>query len=442
MLPFIPGCLSPVFIQQAVRHGPRVLLLLLIASTAIAGPNRLTLAEAERLALLANPSLAASQAQVEALSAVPSQVGVLPDPILALNAMNLPTDTFSLDQEAMTQVQVGITQPLPFPGKLGLRRAAAEREAAAAGQQLAEVRLALRASVRERWWQLFAIDRALEIVRDNQELMRGFIEVAQAKYTVGFGLQQDVLLAQLELSRLLDRELPLRSRREAAAAELNALLDRPAASAVDLPAEPPNARLPELPAVSDLLQQAVVNRPLLERQRALLAAARNRVDLAKRDFYPDFRLGAAYGFRDGRDRVSGKVRPDFLSLMFSFSVPIHAGSRQSKAVEQRSSELGRQRALLAEALRSVEAEISTSHARYRSAREQVRLFEAGILPQARQTVEAMLAGYQVDEVDFLNVVNAELRLFDAQIGYWDALAGGKQALARLAAAAGKEQIYE
>jgi len=442
MLRLVQGRLSPASKSPAARRAPLILLLCLIAGSALAQPEPLTLAEAERLALAANPSLAANAAQAEALAAVPSQRGALPDPVLGFNAMNLPTDTFNLDQEPMTQVQVAITQSLPFPGKLSLRRAAAEREAAAASQQLAEVRLTLRARVRERWWRLFAIDRSLEIVRDNQDLTRGFVEVAQAKYTVGSGLQQDVLLAQLELSRLLDRELRLRGRREAVAAELNALLNRPAANAVTLPVQPPNASLPELPAVSDLLDEAVDSRPLLARQRELLAAARDRVDLAKRDYYPDFRLGAAYGFRDARDRVSGKTLPDFLSLMFSFSVPIHAGSRQSKAVEQRSSELGRQRALLGDALRSVEAEISASHARYRSAREQARLFQQGILPQARQTVESMLAGYQVDEVDFLNVVNAELRLFDAQIGYWDALAAAKQALAGLAAATGREDLYE
>jgi outer membrane protein TolC len=174
----------------------------------------------------------------------------------------------------------------------------------------------------------------------------------------------------------------------------------------------------------------------------MAAAARDRVDLAKRDYYPDFRVGAAYGFRETRDRLTGETLPDFLSVMFSFNVPIYSGSRQSKAVEQRGSELSQRQFVLGAALRSVEASISKYRAQYTASRDQVVLFGTAILPQAEQTVESMLAGYQVNEVDFLNVVNAELRLFEAQVSYWDALGEAKQSLARLAAAVGEESLYE
>ena len=79
--------------------------------------NGLSAEHAVALAIADNPNLAAMQARFEAKSAIPSQVGVLPDPILSLNALNFPTDTFHVRQEAMTQVQIGISQKLPFPGK-------------------------------------------------------------------------------------------------------------------------------------------------------------------------------------------------------------------------------------------------------------------------------------------------------------------------------------
>jgi outer membrane protein TolC len=402
----------------------------------------LTLARAEQIALDNNPALAGIRARADALAAVPSQAGALPDPMLGLNALNVPVDTFDLDQEPMTQMQISLSQTFPFPGKRGLQRAAAEREASAATAAVTERRLGIRGDVRAAWWQIFSLDRALEIVRENQQLMRDFVEVAQTKYKVGAGLQQDVLLAQLELSRLLNQELVLTGRRGAGAAALNALLDRPPAIMVRLAAVPPNDRLPELPPEPDLLNRAVQQRPLLAGQRALVQAARERADLASRDFYPDFRLGAAYGFRDTPDRLTGETLPDFLSVMFTVNLPIYSSSRQSKALEQRRNELSERQYQLGDSLRAVEAAIARHRAQYLAAREQVSLFSTAILPQAEQTVQSMLAGYQVNQVDFLNVVNAELRLFNAQVSYWEALGDAKASLARLAAAVGEENLYE
>jgi len=402
----------------------------------------LTLIDAEKIALATNPALASVEAQADAMAAMPSQAGALPDPMLGFNAMNLPVDTFDLDQEPMTQMQVSLSQALPFPGKLGLRRDAAEHEAAAAAAAVGERRLDILGRVRATWWQIFALDRSLTIVRENQALMRDFVEIAQTKYKVGAGLQQDVLLAQLELSRLLNQELRLAGQREATAAAMNALLDRPSGYAVRLASEPPNARLPELPAASDLLVMSVQRRPLLAGRREMIEAARDRAELARKDYYPDFRLGAAYGFRSTRDRITGETLPDFLSVMLSVNLPIHSSSRQSKALEQRRSELSQRRFLLGDSLRTVEAAIARYRAQYSAAREQVELFRTAILPQAEQTVQSMLAGYQVNQVDFLNVVNAELRLFNAQISYWEALGDAKESLARLAAAVGEESLYE
>lgn len=401
----------------------------------------LTLDTAVELALSHNPSLAALDAQWAALDAVPSQAGALPDPVLSLNAMNLPTDTFDLGQEPMTQMQIGVSQSIPFPGKRKLKREAAEHEARAGESRAAEQRDALRGSVRGAWWRVFAFDRALEIVDQNKDLMRDFIEIAETKYAVGMGLQQDVLLAQLELSRLLDREARLKGRRRSAQAGLNALLDRPPDRVVYIAKTPPNVRLPKLPAEAVLLNQAADARDLINAHRDLLDAADSRLALANRDVYPDFRLGAGYGFRGGSDPVRGD-RTDFFSVMLSVNVPLYFGSKQSKAIDQRSHERSQRQHALRTVLRTIEADIARNLADYDAAREQVQLLDTAIIPQAQQTVSSMLAAYQVNEVDFLNVVNGQLTLYNAQINYWDALSEAKRALAGVAAAVGTEALYE
>jgi outer membrane protein TolC len=402
----------------------------------------LELKNAVAIALDNSPELAALHAQVEAMRTVPSQVGALPDPMLSLNAMNLPVDSFDLDQEPMTQMQLAISQRFPFPGKRRLKREAMEYRVDATDSMLAERRTAIVGEVRATWWRLMNFDRALQIVEQNKDLMRNFVDIALTKYKVGNGLQQDVLLAQLELSRLLDRELRLQGMRRGAQAELNALMDRPANWAVTLPAVPPNTVLPELPPESQLLQQAGSSRALIGVQQDLVEAARINLDLAEKDRYPDLKLGVGYGFRQGFDALRGTDRSDFLTVMLSINVPIYSGSKQSKAVEQRSHEISRQKFILNDTLRKVEATVSTSLADYDAARDQVVLLETAIIPQAQQTVSSMLAAYQVNEVDFLNVINIQITLYNAQINYWESLSRAKQALARLASAIGTEALYE
>ncbi len=400
--------------------------------------SALSLSGAVEVAVADNPGLAAMRSRAEAMAAIPSQVGTLPDPSLSFNALNLPVDTFSLGQESMTQMQIGIGQAFPFPGKLGLREDAADYEAKAAGNEVDETRLWLIRSVKSTWWRLLYLDKALEIVVSNQVLLRQFVEIAQTKYKVGQGLQQDVLLAQLELSKLLDQEVRLKGMRRNEEARLNALLNWPTERKLTL-APTPDSRLPSLRDEVALHKQAETSRPLLLAQHSRIGAARSRVDLAKKDYYPDFNLGAAYGFRSGIS--NGIERADVASLRFTMTLPIYTDSKQDKAMDQRNSELLQQNYKLQDTLQQVREEISRAMADYRRASELVLLFKSGIIPQARQTVDSMLAGYQVNKVDFLNLVRAQITLYNYETQYWLSFSSAQQALAALEAVVGSETIY-
>jgi outer membrane protein TolC len=396
----------------------------------------LALEDAVNVAVAGNPGLAEMQARADAMTAIPSQAGSLPDPMLSFSALNFPTDTFDRDQEPMTQLLIGIEQSLPFPGELALKERAAEFDADAAESNVDESRLRLVHNVRQTWWQIFYLDRALEIVSRNRDLLRQFVEIAQTRYKVGEGLQQEVLLAQVELSRLFDRRIELEGLRRQHAARLNALLDRPAGTPVVLPeqvAEGLTAIQPE----AQLYARAEAARPLLEQRRREVEAARTRREVARRDRYPDFSLGAAYGFRQG-ENTDGRSRPDFATLRLGMSLPLYAGRKQDKAVDQRTSELLQKQYALQDEWGRVQAEIAAALADYRRAGEQVQLFRTGIIPQARQSVASMLSGYQVNKVDFLNLVRSQITLYDYEIRYWKSFSEANQALARLAAAVGGE----
>ena len=227
--------------------------------------------------------------------------------------------------------------------------------------------------------------------------MRQLVEVAQTKYEVGKGLQQDVLLAQLELSKLLDQEIQISAMRDQREIRLNLLMGSSPNTPITLPtitSVPAGNIAPE----SLLYQKAEVARPILDGKRATIRASESRLELAKKDYYPDFKVGVLYGNRD--ENELGYSRQDFLSVMLSVNIPLYAGTKQDRAVQQRSRELAKSQYALSDQKSMVLSSISSALTDHHRASKQAKLFSDGIIPQARQTVESMMAGYQVDQVRF------------------------------------------
>jgi outer membrane protein TolC len=402
----------------------------------------LTEQNAIALALNNNPNLAEMQARYQAMKSIPSQLGTLPDPILTVGTMNFPTDSFERSQEAMTQIQIGISQTFPFPGKLTLKEDIAEFEAKAAYFDVAEMRLLLTKNVSNRWWQLFYLDRAIETVDSNQTLLKQFIEVAKTKYTTGKGLQQDVLLSQLELSKLINQKIQIVALKATQVIQLNILMNVTPRSIITLPSQVSFTQ-PKLIAEERLYKLAINSRPVLQKHKQLISAANSRLDLAERDFYPDFNVGVTYGDRIGNNPLPmGGNRADLLSIKLSIKVPFYADSKQSYKVKQRISEQFKSKYAYIDEANQVKADIARYITDYHRSEQQRSLFETGILPQARQTVQSMLAGYRVSEVDFLNLVGSQVTLFNYELQFWQSVSQSNQALASIQASIGKENIYE
>lgn len=411
--------------------------LWLALPAAAAPPTPLTLEAAVAEALAGNPGLAEIRARAEAMAAVPSQEGSLPDPVLRFDAQNLPTNSFNLRQEDMTYLQAGFSQELPFPGKLALKEKAAEFEAAGAADSAEEARLRLVRDVKLLWWQLFYRERALEIIAATEKKLRQLADATQARYRVGDGMQQDALLAQLELSKLRDIELEHVRMHHGEIARLNALLDRPGGNPLRLP-PPGEPALPQAADQGELLELAERSRPALAQMQKTVGAAQSRLELADKGHYPDFNVGADYAAR--QNTPSGLSRSDFANFHVSVNLPIYAGGKQAKAVDQRHSELIQEQYALQDALRKVQAEVAEDLVGYGSTREQFLLVKSTILPQARQTAASMLSAYQVGQADFPNVLRAETAVLEYETRYWQSYAQAQQAWARLAAAVGREAL--
>jgi outer membrane protein TolC len=228
------------------------------------------LADVKVMARQANPMLQAARLSADAASARVSQAGALPDPQLQFSLDNRPVNGFGT-MDPMTMNVVQLTQTVPWPGKLGLGQERVRRLAEASRLDAGEAELNLIARVKAAYYRLAYMDRALAVMSQTRELLRGFHQVSAAMYGVGTGLQQDVLQAQVAVARMTEDIALMTQDRVATAARFNALLGRDAAApvgALELPAVGDT-----LPGVDALMAAAAAHRPALAAARARVSAA-------------------------------------------------------------------------------------------------------------------------------------------------------------------------
>jgi len=376
---------------------------------------------------------AAAQRTLAAEESV-SQAGALPDPQLTFGLMNLPVNSFAFDQEPMTGKLISIMQVFPFPGKQALATDMAEDEAAAVRLQQAEIRNQIVNLVKRAYYDLYAIDRTSETVERNKALLEQLVRAAEVKYATGSGLQQDVLRAQVELSKLEDDLIMWQQKRSAATSKLNALLNRPA----DRPFEatPEELVLSLTPPSQFSPSQIEERRPLLRAWLERLGKAGAAVRLARRDRWPNFILGASYSQRD--KLAAGTVMHDFFSATISLNIPLYSGRKQNAKVTEKKLEEAAAAAEYKNIRAEVLAEIESLRAELELHRKRVELYKGGILIQAQQSLESAQAGYQVGKVDFLTLINNWMLVQNYELQYFFALTDYHKALARYELATGGE----
>jgi outer membrane protein TolC len=341
----------------------------------------------------ANPMLQAARYQADAFEERGSQAGALPDPVLSLGLRNRPLD-FGTDSP-MTMNWIGLSQTFPWPGNQGFGQQKQEHFARAADLDADEMEAALVARVKEVYFRLAFMDRALDIMASTRELLRDFLQVTSAKYAVGRGLQQDILQAQVAIAQMTADITVVKANRVATAARLNSLLGRPATERIGL-LELPQPGSP-LAAVDSLMATAARNRPAIQaaRERALAAEAGYRA--AKRDAYPDFTLAVGYGQRPEFE--------DLATIQVGISLPLWSGSKQKPRIREmqaiQSTEAAREINLHNETF----ARLSELRAAAERARELSELYRTSIIPQARAAVESALSAYRVGEVDYMTLLS-------------------------------------
>lgn len=417
-----------------------VLILALIAGSTA---SRAAAASPESLeALIAaavndNPELKASSARWRMFASKAKQAGSLDDPMLMLKAQNLlARDPFNFGRDVTSSKVIGISQQLPFWGKRELREEVASHEAESYRFSIEERKLELARMVKETWYQLYSVDKSLAIIEKNLKIMDDFLTIAEAKYAVGQGAQQDIYKGGLEKSKMLDMQISLRQQRKSLEAGLNYLLYR----SPDTPVGPVSEiTLPQLSHTPERLQTlALEQRPQVKGLQALANKGKAAHRLAQKEFWPDMNVSFELMFRESQGSgMSYDPGYNMFTFGLTFNLPVQWIRRQAMVAES-SSETAMATDELNSLKNNIRYVINDSLAQLERRKRLVDLYRGGIIPQAEQSLESALIGYRVNKVDFLTLLDGRLNLFNYERELYQSQAEYMIALARLEAAVGAE----
>ncbi|MBI1919505.1 MAG: TolC family protein [Geobacter sp.] len=384
-------------------------------------------------AIADNPEIKASEARWKMFTGKIRQASSFEDPMLMLKYQNgLIRAPFDSQRDTMTAKVIGLSQQIPFWGKRGLKEEMAEREAESQKWAIEERKLELRRMVIETGYQIYFVDKSLEVVDKNIAILDDFITLAQTKYSVGQGAQQDVFKAQVERSRMLEMRISFEQQRVSLQAALNALLNRPAETPVGRFAD--FETTPVGQSSTDLLAIAEENRPQFKALRALIAKGEAGHRLAKKEYYPDFNVSFEYM---QRDPAMGEPGYDMYSAGVTFNLPVQLARRQAMLAES-SSEVRMGNEELNMLKNSIRSGIGDSMAQLDRRRRLIELYRTGIIPQAAQSLESATIGYRVNKVDFLTLLDNQVVLFNYEREYYESMAEYQMKRAQLEAIVGKE----
>lgn len=383
---------------------PYLLALALAQPLASAGSTEAAREDPVLAALVAealerNPELLAAEESLRAARERIAQASALPDPLLSVSYTN---DGWSptLGEEPMTTLGVMASQALPYPGKRSLRGRIASSEARQAAEGVARARLRLVADVKRAYYGLLLARELLAITREQRELWRQIESVVRARYAVGQGAQQDVLRVQVEMTRVEQSEIEQQAEAEIRLVELAQLVNRPS----DAPLETP-ARLTASPleiGTDAAVEQARRTSP--ELASAGLAAERGglALALAQRDARPDFSLQAGYMNRGGLDPM--------WQAGLGITLPVRRGRRAAAVAEAKALVRASERSAESVELR-LRFRTQERLTRLKSTEKVLALYQQGIIPQDRLSVEAAIANYQAGRLPFIAVLEALQTLF-------------------------------
>ena len=409
-----------------------VLVVILFSSPAQPETPRLNVEELVKEAMQNNPEILAAQKRWEVFKAKVPQASALEDPMLGFGIINLPTN-FSFKDEDMTMKEISISQKVPFPGKRPLMREMAEKETEVVSAEIqAKVHQIIR-DIKAAYYELSHVYRTTEVTQRNKKILEDFAKIAETRYSLGEGLQQDVLKAHVEVSKMVNELLMLGQRKRALEAKLNSLCNRPPETPLGEPEELIFRRLPL--ATEDLQKMATEMNPTLKGMKKMIEVKEKAYALAKKEYYPDFNFRFAYGQRDNGPEMK---RRDMLTGMVELNIPIFYKSKQDRKVAEAMADVQSTEAQYRAMKNEILFMIADMGSMIQRSERQLELYKTGIIPQASLQINSAMSSYRVNKADFMTLLDSQMTLFKYELEYHQALTEYERNVANLGAVAGKE----
>jgi outer membrane protein TolC len=318
------------------------------------------------------------------------------------------------------------SQMFPYPGKLGLKGAMAERDAESQKAMSDSVRLQVIAKVKALYYDLFLAYKNIDLLRDKTILFGRIEDAAVARYAAGMGMQQEILMAQTEKYMLLEKEEMQKQKIQSAEAMLNATIGRDVNAPLGRPIElsQTSAR-----SMEEILSAAYQNSPEIKAREKMIAAAEAKVMMAQKEYYPDFTVNAGYFRRAGEFE-------DMWSLTTTINIPLFYKTKQRQAVLEAEANLLAARSDLEAVKYMLSSGIRDNYSMYKSAERLMELYKNGLIPKTDQDFESAISGYTSGKIEAITAINRLKTLIDLELSYWGQVAEREKAMARFEAMAG------
>jgi outer membrane protein, heavy metal efflux system len=379
------------------------------------------LAEAEKN----NPQIEAARQSWQAAKQVPTQVSTPPDPEFNLQHVSVgsPRPFSGYTNSDFAYLGLGVSQDIPYPGKLRLKGEIAKRGADVSQQQIESMRRAVLAEVKSAYFQLAYLSKTLTLLEEDGELLKQVEQAADARYRAGMGTQQDVLQAQLQKTKLL-REITMHHLQAGKLeVQLKQLLNRPQESPDIEPAD--LLETPLAQTYADLLAAAQVQNPEIAGAQKMIERQSLQVDLARKDFYPDFNVQYMW------QRTDPAQFRAYYMLSVGIKVPIYRSRKQRPELAQAESERLRARSELQAQSQQLAGDLRSQYVIVQQTSELLKIHREGLSPQARSEFQSGLAAYQSNKQDFQALLTAFLDVLHLDEEYWQNVAEYETAIARI-----------
>jgi outer membrane protein, heavy metal efflux system len=372
-----------------------------------------------------NPQIQAAQQGWQAAKQVPSQVSTLPDPQFTVQQFSVgsPRPFAGYTNSDFAYIGLGVSQDIPYPGKLRLKGEMAKRDAEVVQQEYESVRRSILAAVKSEYFLLVYLSKTLAILESDGELLQQVEKAADARYRSGMGNQQDLLQAQLQRTKLLGEITMHHLEVAKAQAQIKQLLNRSQSSPDIKPSELPETPLPY--AYEELLSATTEQNPEISAAEKMVEKQKLQVDLAHKDFYPDFNIQYMW------ERTDPTQFRAYYMFTFGVRVPIYRGKKQRPELAQAEAELNRSRSESEARSQQVAYELRSEYETEQKTAELLKIYREGLLPQARAGFQAGIAAYQNNRLDFQAVLASFLDVLHLDEEYWKSIAQRETALARL-----------